>query len=323
MQNTFTTEEATIRGDFLLKGTLTLPEESGEKHPAVLMVAGSGEVDRDGNNSAFKFKLDLYKELAEFLTGLGFAVLRYDKRGVGESEGTYLETGMWDLVDDVGACVRFLQEHPRVDPARVILLGHSEGCLLISAYSARNPVAGAVLLAGAVETIEEALRRQRKLYYGELMGKKGIKGGLFRLLKIDRIGEKQAAALMEKIRRTRKDTARIQLVKMNAKWLREHLAYNVREDLPRITFPVLAVTGSKDIQSDPERLPELPGLVGGEATWKVIENMSHALKEANDSLSILQVKALYQDSASKPLHPELKETLSGWLLERFVYTPPS
>ncbi len=313
MQSNFTSEEVAIKGDYLLQGTLTIPEDSGKKCPAVLVVAGSGEIDRDGNVSGFKFKLDTYKELAEFVTGLGFAVLRYDKRGVAKSEGSYLETGMWNLVDDVGACVQFLKEHPRIDPDQVILLGHSEGCLLISAYSARNPVSGIVLLAGTVETIEEALQRQRKLLYGELMGKKGVKGWLFRLLKIDQKGEKQALRVMEKIRRTRKDVARIQFVKMNAKWLREHLAYNVREDLPKITCPILAVTGSKDFQSDPNRLPELPGLAGGEVTWEIIENMNHPLKEANDTISITQVKALYKDSASKPLHPELKETIARWL----------
>ena len=318
MQSNFTSEEVAIQGKYLLQGILTVPEEIETKCPAVLVVAGSGEVDRDGNVSGFKFKLDTYKELAEFVTGLGFAVLRYDKRGVAKSEGSYLETSMWDLVDDIGACVQFLKGHPRVDPDRVILMGHSEGCLLISAYSARNPVAGIVLLAGAVETIEEALQRQRKLLYGELMGKKGVKGWLFRLLKIDQKGEKQALGVMEKIRRTHKDVARIQLVKMNAKWLREHLAYNVREDLPKVTCPILAVTGSKDFQSDPNRLPELPGLAGGETTWEIIENMNHPLKEANDTISITQVKALYKDSASKPLHPKLKETTARWLLERFI-----
>jgi uncharacterized protein len=195
--NNFLCEEVTIQGEYLLKGTLTIPEGSEKKCPAVLVVAGSGEVDRDGNVSGFKFKLDTYKDLAEYVTGLGFAVLRYDKRGVAKSEGSFLETGMWNLIDDIGACVNFLKGHPRVDPDRVILVGHSEGCLLICAYSARNSVAGIVLLAGAVETLEEALKRQRKLIYGEMMRTKGIKGWLFRLLKIDQKGEKQAQKVME------------------------------------------------------------------------------------------------------------------------------
>ncbi len=318
MQTNLRAEKVTIGGEYLLRGTLTLPEGGEGKCPAVLVVAGSGEVDRDGNVTGFKSKFDLLKELAGFLTGLGFAVLRYDKRGVAESKGSYLETGMWDLVDDIGACVGFLKGHSRVDPGRLVLLGHSEGSLLISAYSARNPVAGIVLLAGGVETVEEALKRQRKLIYGELMGKKGIKGWLYRLLKVDQRGEKQTLKVMEKIRRTRKDVARIQFVKMNAKWMREHMAYNVREDLPKIKYPVLAITGSKDYQSAPERLKELPELTGGETICTIIENMNHPLKEANDSISIAQVQELYKDSASKPLHPELKEALARWLEERFI-----
>jgi hypothetical protein len=148
-----------------------------------------------------------------------------------------------------------------------------------------------------------------------MMGKKGVRGWLFRLLKIDKMGEKQALKVMEKIRCTQKDVIRIQFVKMNAKWLREHLEYNVREDLPKVTCPILAVTGSKDFQSDPNRLPELSDLAGGEVTWEIIENMNHPLKEANDSISITQVKALYKDSASKPIHPELEEIISRWLIE--------
>jgi len=58
---------------------------------------------------------------------------------------------------------------------------------------------------------------------------------------------------------------------------------------------------------------QLPELAGGETTWEIIENMNHPLKGANDAISITQVKALYKDSASKPLHPELKETIASWL----------
>jgi uncharacterized protein len=59
------------------------------------------------------------------------------------------------------------------------------------------------------------------------------------------------------------------MLSIGAAWMREHLAYNVREDLPKVTCPILAVTGSKDFQSDPNRLPELPVLAGGETTWKM------------------------------------------------------
>lgn len=142
MQSNFTSEEVAIQGKYLLQGTLNIPDDGEKKCPAVLVVAGSGEVDRDGNASGFKFKLNIYKELAEFVTGLGFAVLRYDKRGVAKSEGSYLETGMWDLVDDIGACVQFLKGHPRVDPDRVILLGHSKDACLsaLTAHGTLLPV---------------------------------------------------------------------------------------------------------------------------------------------------------------------------------------
>jgi uncharacterized protein len=83
-----------------LNGTLALPDYSQEKYPAVLIIQGSGKLDRDGNDSKGKFKLNLYKQLAQFVASLGFITLRYDNRGVGQSEGDYIAAGMWDLVHD-------------------------------------------------------------------------------------------------------------------------------------------------------------------------------------------------------------------------------
>ncbi len=308
----------TIKGKYTLRGTLSLPKEEKERYPAVLIVAGTGRIDRDGNTPDLKFELNLYKDLARLLNSWGFAVLRYDKRGVGSSLGNFLETGMWDLVEDAGACVSFLKEHSSVDPGKVVLLGHSEGCLLSTACAARNSVAGLVLLAGAAETLEEALSRQRRIIFAELMKQKGIRGWLYRFLKIDKRGEKQAQKLLEKVRKSEKDVIRANFSKINARWMREHLEYNVREDMPAVTCPVLAATGSKDIQSDPERLKELPGLVTGEVTWRVIENMNHPLKEASEDIALTDIKGMYRDSAKKPVHPELVELLRHWLQAKFI-----
>ncbi len=318
MTKYFVEQKVVVDSFFKLTGALTIPDGEAESYPAVLIVAGSGQVDRDGNVSGFKFKLNLCKDLAEFITGLGFIVLRYDKRGVGESGGSYLKTGMWDLVNDMEACIKFLKNHPRVDPGKIIILGHSEGCILGSAYCARNPVAGLIMLGGAGENLEEALKRQRELLSNELMGTKGFKGALFRLLKVDRIIEKQAKGLMGKIRRSTEDVRRIQLVKMNVKWFREHLEYDIQEDLPRISCPVLALTGSKDFQADPEKLKNLPQLIGGETEAHIIENMTHPLKEADAVDTIMDVNGLYRRSAEKELHPKLKELLTSWLAENFA-----
>ena len=130
-------EFVTIGSDVKLKGTLTLPEQANNASsvPVVLMLHGSGPVDRDEN---YKWmKMNVFKELTEYIVPHGFATLRYDKRGVGESEGDYFKAGFWDLVKDAEASVRFLKTNAQIDADRIFLLGHSEGCTIAAALNRR------------------------------------------------------------------------------------------------------------------------------------------------------------------------------------------
>mgnify|MGYP000212266032 CR=1 FL=1 len=309
-------EQVTIDGKYALKGTMTIPEGTGEKHPAVLMIAGSGKVDRDGN--AGKALKNAYTELIDRVGGMGFVTLRYDKRGVGESEGQYYQTGMWDLVDDVLSAVEFLKQQPSVDPENIILMGHSEGCMLAEAANAKRPVAGLILISGAAETLASATARQRRIAMDEMMNEKGLKGSLFRLLKVDKKAEKQNEKLTKKIMESGKDVMRVNLAKLNAKWMREHYSHDVIEDLKQARCPVLAVTGAKDVQADPERIQAVPELVQGEGTWRVIENMDHYLKEYTGPLTIVNLMKQYKAEAEAPVHPELMKTIGEWLAEHYL-----
>lgn len=158
-----------------LGATLTIPD-AGQKSPAILIIPGTGTSDRDGNNE--RFDLRLYKELAQFLGGLGFVVLRYDKRGIGASGGDYYQTGFRDLVDDAQACVEFLRDRPEVDADQLTLLGHSEGCWIAPAVNARTHVQGLILLAGACESARETLPRQTAMALEALEQLQGFRGEL-------------------------------------------------------------------------------------------------------------------------------------------------
>ena len=89
-----------------LAGTLTVPDGPGP-HPGALIVPGSGPVDRDSNHA--KLPIGVTRELAEALAGTGFATLRYDKRGVGESPGNWLAAGLGDNIDDASAALAALR----------------------------------------------------------------------------------------------------------------------------------------------------------------------------------------------------------------------
>jgi pimeloyl-ACP methyl ester carboxylesterase len=122
-----------------LAGTLLLPLWSElQKVPGVVLIAGSGPTDRDGNNPLVPERLDLLKQIAELLAEAGIASLRYDKRGIGAS--TPRPTGaleeqerffVWDnFVGDVAAAHGELLRHDEIKPYATALLGHSEGGLL-------------------------------------------------------------------------------------------------------------------------------------------------------------------------------------------------
>ncbi len=307
-------EEVMVKGQYPLAATLGIPEGEGP-FPAVVIVAGSGNGDRDGNIEKAKFTPNMYRDLAHFLGEQGFMTLRGDKRGTGKSGGDFNTTGMFDLVEDIQFLTAYLEDQPKVD--QIILLGHSEGCILIAAANAKHKVGGLIFLAGGAESLKDATKHQRDLARQELMNMKGIKGALIRLTKVYNKVEKQAEKFNEKILKTQEPVIRYQFQKINAKWYREHLHYNVFEDLEKVTCPALAINGSTDIQMTPEKALDLGNYVKGPAEAYVIEGMNHLLKENSERASVLNVMKDYKADMGKPLHPELKRLLQEWLQRNY------
>jgi len=137
-----------------LAGTLSLPPGPGP-HPAVVLIPGSGEVDRDGTLFGHRF----YQVLADHLTRQGFAVLRSDKRGLGQSGGAFATATTYDFAADTGAALAFLRSRPGIDAQRIGLVGHSEGALVGSIVAARDPgVSFLVLMAGNGIPMGEVLK---------------------------------------------------------------------------------------------------------------------------------------------------------------------
>ncbi len=126
-----------------LAGTLTVPTGAGP-FPAVLLIAGSGDLDRDETINDHK----VFLVLADHLTRQGIAVLRVDKRGVGKSTGDYGAATTADFASDAEAGVAFLKSRPDINRRKIGLAGHSEGGLIAPLVASRDPsVAFVVLLA--------------------------------------------------------------------------------------------------------------------------------------------------------------------------------
>ena len=170
------TKELAVRfagsGDVMLAGTLLLPIKSElQKVPGVVLVAGSGPTDRDGNNPLAPERIDLLKQLAELLAEAGIGSLRYDKRGIGGStprvRGTLEDEERfvtWDhFVGDVLAAHAELVRHDEIKAYATALLGHSEGGLLALAAApqiAANKPHALVLAATPGRPFGEILRAQ-------------------------------------------------------------------------------------------------------------------------------------------------------------------
>ncbi|TCJ02598.1 alpha/beta hydrolase family protein [Cytobacillus praedii] len=305
------TDEVVIQATYPLSGTLTIPIDSNPAFPAILIISGSGKGDRDGNLK--KMKINIYKDLADFLTLKGFVTLRYDKRGTSKSGGNFLETGLTDLIDDAVECIKFLRSHPKVDNNKIIILGHSEGALIAPAVFKKISVSGLILLAGAAEPSKELLPRQNELAYAELNRKTGIKGWLIRTFKITEKARKQNSKIINKIIHSDKEVMRLKGVKLNAKWLREIYAYNVCEYLAEVTCPVLAITGEKDIQVPPEHAKLMAEMVKGEAEWHTIPDMNHIFRKYEGQHTMLGLLKEYKTQINQPIDKELLDRLSTWL----------
>jgi pimeloyl-ACP methyl ester carboxylesterase len=253
------------QGGATLAGTLTLPNVPGP-YPAVLLVSGSGQQDR--NETVFGHRPFLI--LADYLTRRGLAVLRADDRGIGGSTGDVVHATSEDFASDVLAGLEYLNTRPETAPRRIGLLGHSEGGLIGAMVAARSDdVAFLVMLAGPGVTGEEILYRQAELIAAasgagpEVISRnRDLQARLFGVLKQetdDAIAQKKLegiiTAAMEEMGEEEREAiglpdeaVELQVQALLSPWFRFILTYDPGAALCNVKCPVLAINGEKDLQ---------------------------------------------------------------------------
>jgi pimeloyl-ACP methyl ester carboxylesterase len=249
-----------------IAGTLTLPQSITGQIPVVLIIAGSGPVDRNGNSIKPAQATNTYKLMAEALGNNNIASLRYDKRMVGESARTQKEENLRfdEYVDDAIGMINLLKEDKRF--SKIIVLGHSEGSLvgMLAAASTTGSTSAFISVAGAGRRADLVLKDQLKsqpTYVSE---------GFKRILDSLAIGHPQ-----KKVDASLYFIARPSI----QEFLMSLCRFEPNKEIKNVKVPTLIIQGSNDLQVTAVDATNLKKARSG-SIYVLIQDMNYVLKEA-------------------------------------------
>jgi pimeloyl-ACP methyl ester carboxylesterase len=293
---------------FNLAGTLSQPSgipppESRGRFPAVLLVGGSGPTDRDETVAG----LPIFGLLASPLADAGYYVLRYDKRGVGQSGGRGETATIQDYAEDVRAAIRFLRDRKDVDAKRIVLFGHSEGGLVALLAASRDDDIAGVVLAGVPSGSGAELVLEQQAY---MLGRMNLPEAE-RASRIELQKRIQAAVLGEG---TWDDIPEPLKRQAETPWFESFLRFSPAPLMSRVKQPLLILQGSLDRQVPPhhgEKLAEMAKARkrGGDAvTYFVLDGVNHLLVPATTG----EVDE-YGSLAGRGLDPRVAQNTIEWM----------
>jgi fermentation-respiration switch protein FrsA (DUF1100 family) len=251
-----------------LSGTITIPEGKNAC-PAVILISGSGAQDR--NESLFDHKPFLV--IADYLSRNGIIVLRYDDRGTAESTGNFLTATSADLATDAEAAVAYLKGRKDLPINKIGLAGHSEGGLIAPMIASKPGLADfIILLAGpGMQGNDLLLLQQKVIMKASGMNEDKIEKNLEETQKaydiivntpdFEKLKKDLKAYLEEKVKANSaeipsgmkvEDVVEMQYSQMISPWIVYFLRYNPVPALEKVTCPVLAINGEKDLQVPPK-----------------------------------------------------------------------
>ena len=281
-----------------IAGTLMLPSGNAP-YRVVLIVAGSGPTDRNGNNPALPGENDAYKLLAQALSLEGIASVRYDKRGIAASAAAMPAGGesslrFDDYIDDAAAWLNLLHADSRF--SRTVVAGHSEGSLIGMIAAQRAPAFAYVSLEGAGRAAPVVLREQ-------------LKGKLPAALYA------QADAIVTSLQAGKSvavdpDSPLVALFRQSVQpYLISWFKYDPTREIGKLHIPATIVQGTADVQVTME---DARALHEGDPSAKlvVVEGMNHVLKHAPDTSSQAAVLKGYGDS-SLPVEPAVVQAVAA------------
>jgi pimeloyl-ACP methyl ester carboxylesterase len=260
---------------FNLAGTITKPANAAGPLPALVLIGGSGPTDRDETVAG----IPVFGQLAGDLVAAGFMVVRYDKRGVGQSGGRSESVTIADYAEDARSVVVWLEKRKDVDKNRIGLVGHSEGALvaMLVAGRERGKVGAIALVAGPSTSGAAIVLEQQK--------------HLLAQMQMDDAQRAEKVALQEKINaavttgRGWQDLPEAARKVADTPWFYSFLTFDPARAMRDTRQPVLIVQGELDTQVKPhhaDKLAEFARARKTEATTEVVKvpGVNHLLVAA-------------------------------------------
>ncbi len=299
--------------------TFTIPQGKGP-FPAVFLITGSGPQDRDESLLGHR----PFLVLADYLTRKGIAVLRADDRGFGKSTGNFGTATSEDFAGDAEAALAYLRTRPEADLHKLGLVGHSEGGMIAPMVAAHDPnVAFIVLMAGTAVPGDQILVEQAYLIAkaagsSEEEARKGQAQqretvGLLKEEKDDAVLEKK---LREKLSGRVPDAQLGMVVKqLDTPWMRYFVNYDPATALRKVTCPVLAINGEKDVQVSPSQ--NLPAIRQALQEERNKNSEVDELPGLNHLFQTAKTGAIgeYQE-IEETMSPVAMEKIASWILKQ-------
>ena len=235
---------------FNLAGTLTMPPGVGRlRYPSVVLVTGSGQVERDEVVAG----IPIFAQLAGSLAQQGYIVLRYDKRGVGQSGGRSERATLQDYADDLTSAVKWLAGREDVNPRQIAVAGHSEGGAVGMLAAAREKKISRLILIAAPGRPGSELILEQQRHALDVMKTPEPE----RQAKIELQQKIQAAVIADKGWEGIPPAMRAQA---ESTWFRSLLLFDPAKVMPKVKQPILIIQGDLDTQVPPANADALAQL---------------------------------------------------------------